>query len=54
MSLQLVQNIPYASKYHPMSVLDAGVNTITLDVQQLIRAEIRPKVIDENWINIIL
>ena len=48
MSLQLVQNIPYASKYHPMSVLDAGVNTITLDVQQLIRAEIRRKVIYEN------
>ena len=48
MSLQLVQNIPYASKYHPMSVLDAGVNTITLDVQQLIRAEIRPKVIHKN------
>lgn len=48
MSLQLVQNIPYASKYHPMSVLDAGVNTITLDVQQLIRAEIRRKVIHEN------
>ena len=44
MSFQLVQNILYGSRHH-LTFMIAGVNTFTQEIQKLIHAEDKQKVI---------
>ena len=46
MSFQLVQNILYGSRHH-LTFMIAGVNTFTQEIQKLIHAEDKQKVIHE-------